>query len=258
MKRLIILLLVLSGFQTTAEAQNLDDYKYISVPEKFEFLSDENQYQLNELTAFLFDKYGFNVLYKENKSGAEPCEILRAEVEDRSGFLQSKVMVHLRDCQNEVVFSSQLGKSREKDRKVAYHEALREAFKSFEELEFSYAPAEVIVQAVVPAEEKKQVTAAAEEQNQLEPGSKTGEFARFVNGNTVYILKKAASGYSMFRDGEENRFAVLLKSAGGDNYLFSSEKLQGNAFFDPNGDLIVEYLDPVNDGLHSIKYLKQD
>ncbi len=256
MKKLIFGILLLVGFQATMQAQDLDEYRYIKVPEKFEFLSEENQYQLNELTAFLFEKYGFNVLYREDTpAGTDPCEILRADVENQSGFLQSKVKVHLRDCHDQVVFSSREGKSREKDRKASFHEALRDAFQSVEQVKYNYSPAEVIVQTVIPPEERKEISEAAEERNQ-EQGDLAAESPRFLRDTIEYRIKKTAPGYELIRGGEQ--VAILVKSSGGDHFLFTSELLQGSAYFDLEGNLVVEYIDPASNELRSVQYMKMD
>src|SRR5690606_635994 len=116
--------------------------KYINVPVKYEFLKEADQYQLNSLTRFLFNKEGFTVLpdkenypedYKQNR-----CLALRANLVNNSGMFNTKVVLELVDCNDKVVFTSKEGTSREKDFKTGYHEALREAFESFKSINYSY------------------------------------------------------------------------------------------------------------------------
>ena len=45
-------------------SQDLKDFKYIIVPESYEILGKTNQYQLNALTKFLFEKNGFQTIMK--------------------------------------------------------------------------------------------------------------------------------------------------------------------------------------------------
>jgi len=55
----LLVTLVLSVFVLNVYAQNeLNPYKYIIVPKKFDFLKKENQYRVNSYTKFLFDKEG--------------------------------------------------------------------------------------------------------------------------------------------------------------------------------------------------------
>lgn len=123
---------------------NLNDYKYIIVPKKFDFLKKENQYLLNSLNKFLFDKNGFNTLvegetypedFKRNR-----CLGLRSDVIKGSGLLKSKLTVVLKDCNDQVVFKSKVGESRIKEFSKSYSDALRKAFKSFETINYSYVP----------------------------------------------------------------------------------------------------------------------
>ena len=132
----LFLLLNFLGFSQTS----LNPYKYVSVPEKFDFLKSNNQYQLNSLTLFLLKKQGFTAL---NKSDNYPmdlaqnnCLMLNANVVKIKGLLTTKLQLVLTNCKNTVVFSSEVGKSKLKEYQKAYHEALREAF---ELSEFNYA-----------------------------------------------------------------------------------------------------------------------
>ena len=57
---IIIFLFHLSVF--TQNSLNINDYKYVSVPDRFDFLKTSDQYQLNSLTEFLLKKNGFTVI----------------------------------------------------------------------------------------------------------------------------------------------------------------------------------------------------
>jgi hypothetical protein len=75
-----------------------------------------------------------------------------------------------------------------------------------------------------------------------------------VNGNVTYNLRSTPEGFEMFRGGDAETFATLIKSGGGENYLYSSKNVSGNAFFDTQGNLIVEYLDPNTQQLVNVIY----
>lgn len=137
---LIACFIVSSIFSQT----NLNDYKYIIVPKKFDFLKEENQYLLNSLNKFLFEKNGFDTLlegeeypedYKQNR-----CLGLRSDVVKGSGLLKSKLTVILKDCNDQIVFKSKVGESRIKEFSKSYNQALRRAFQSFETLNYNYVP----------------------------------------------------------------------------------------------------------------------
>lgn len=251
-------------------SQDLEKFQYVRVPEKFEFLKHENQFEVNALTAFLFEKYGFEVFYKEGvPPGINSCDVLQADVHSKSGLFRSRLYVTLEDCNNQVVFTTKTGVSREKDFKRSYHEALREAFTSFEELlknpevidpvpqdqvvKKEPTPAEKMIDPTPPAEPAEvvidPVVTAVERKN-----VSNDEVAEFINGAVNYKLKRTPEGFAMFREGQIDEFASLIKSGGGDNYLYSSKNITGNAFFDTRGNLVVEYLDPNTQQLVNVIY----
>lgn len=128
--------------------ENINAYKYVIVPNSFSFLNEPDQYQINSLTKFLFEKYGFTALmadeqYPEDLTNNR-CLALFADVEKLSAFLNTKLQVHLKDCNNKVVLSSGIGESREKEYSKVYNLALREAFSSFETVNYAYQPSDKI------------------------------------------------------------------------------------------------------------------
>jgi hypothetical protein len=61
------------------------------------------------------------------------------DVKSNGNLFVTKLTVVLKDCKNAVVFTSIEGRSREKELQVAYNQALREAFSSFEKLDYKYS-----------------------------------------------------------------------------------------------------------------------
>ena len=122
--------------------KDINSYKYIIVPNQYEFQKSEDQFQLNSLTKFLFEKQGFSVLLS-NESFPEdlarnPCLALKAVLKNNSGMLTTKLNIDLLDCYNAVVFSSDEGRSKIKDYKKAYQEATRNTFAGIEALNYEY------------------------------------------------------------------------------------------------------------------------
>lgn len=140
MKLPLIAVLLLIHFSSFA--QSVNDYQYVIIPEKFDFARSIDEYQLNSLTQFLFNKYGFDSYRERDEKpfGLENggCNALYANVESRSNFRISRLKVILEDCDGNVIFVSEEGRSKEKEYKKSYHEALRDAFISIQELQYSY------------------------------------------------------------------------------------------------------------------------
>lgn len=125
---------------TTLFAQkSIKDYKYIIVPKLYEFQKREDQHQINSLTKFLFEKEEFIVffsgdVYPEDLA-LNPCSALKAIVNNESGMLSTKVTISLVDCYNKAIYTTPEGRSKIKDYKKGYHEAIRNAFANIQELD---------------------------------------------------------------------------------------------------------------------------
>lgn len=116
-------------------AQGVNDYSYIVVPEQFSFQKIPNQYQINELMKFLFNKYNFTAFSKGEVPEQIPaCQRLEASLKNESNLFVTKVIVTLTDCKDKQIFASSVGKSHEKDFTRAYHQAIRLAFADIEAL----------------------------------------------------------------------------------------------------------------------------
>ncbi|WP_298530494.1 hypothetical protein [uncultured Algibacter sp.] len=129
--------------------KSINNYKYVIVPNKYDFLKENDQYQLNSLTQFLFEKYGFEAImegtdYPEDLN-FNRCLALDSDVIKDSSMFTTKLKVVLKDCNGKLVYESVLGISREKEFKIAYNKALREAFKSFETVNYSYRPDDGVI-----------------------------------------------------------------------------------------------------------------
>ncbi|MEC8324053.1 MAG: hypothetical protein VXZ57_05230 [Bacteroidota bacterium] len=144
MKHLSInIIAIFVASQTLLIAQtNLDQYKYVSVPNRFDFMKSSDQFQISSLAKFLLTKNKFTVLENLEKYPADlaanQCLLLNLNVEQIKGFLKTKLEVQFLNCKNQVVFKSDIGISREKDFKTAYHQALRAAFSSVSEANYKF------------------------------------------------------------------------------------------------------------------------
>ena len=141
MKKVLFLLLFLAT--SLSFSQSLNDYKYAIVPSKFEFIKEKDQYRLNTLTKLLMEKYGFITYFDTdilpNEVVENNCNKVYVDVTSNGNLFVTKLTVVLKDCKNAVVFTSIEGRSREKELQVAYNQALREAFSSFEKLDYKYS-----------------------------------------------------------------------------------------------------------------------
>jgi hypothetical protein len=143
-KRLVIAMLFVTYFLSAQNSVN--QYQYVIVPTKFKFLNEPDEFRLNTLTKLLLEKYGFKVYYNTDELPVtvndSRCNRLYVDVLSSGSLLKTKVQVTLKDCKNALVYKSDIGENKKNDLKVAYDQALREAFKSFEKLHYQYKPIE--------------------------------------------------------------------------------------------------------------------
>ena len=271
MKKLLIFTFVFIGFLSSTFGQDLNSYKYVLVPSSFEFLKEPNQYQLNELTKFLFKKNGFEAYMEDEELPMElnqnRCKALIANVKNNSGLFSTKLVVVLKDCKNNQLFISEEGSSREKDYKTAYQEALRNAFESVSALNYKYegevfaAPApksgDVVQLVIVPetkADTTEQEIMPAEVEVSIIPVSTDQIVENAKNENTLnflyeakaFYLESSENGYRFFQKGMTEPFARLIASKSGQSYIYASITTQGIATFDEDGNLVIEILNREN------------
>ena len=135
----LCLLISFSSFSQTS----VNEYKYVSVPDNFSFLKGNDQYQLNSLTVFLFEKNNFTVLNSlknyPSDLATNSCLLLKSDLIKIKGFFKTKLQLVLTDCRDNIVFSSEIGQSKLKDFKKSFQEALRNTCVSVTELNYGYS-----------------------------------------------------------------------------------------------------------------------
>lgn len=140
MKHLFLALFLMASVTGMAQKQ-LNDFKYIIVPKKFDGFKRQNQYQTSTLVKHLFTEKGFETAYEDDlpmELNANRCLGLTVGLVDDSSMFTTKTALMLKDCQGREILATQEGKSKEKDFKDSYNEAIREAFKSVQTLNYAY------------------------------------------------------------------------------------------------------------------------
>lgn len=128
---------------------NLNEYKYVVVPKKFDSFKKENQHQTSTIIKYLFTQNGFSTVYDDNLPAdlaSDRCLGLYVDLINDSSMFTTKAALKLKDCNNQEVYLSQEGKSKKKDYKESFNEAITRAFNSFASLNYSYESPEVVKQ----------------------------------------------------------------------------------------------------------------
>jgi hypothetical protein len=138
MKKLVFVFVLFSSF---CFAQNVNHYKAVIVPLKFDFIQKNNQYRLCTVSKVNLVNAGFTVFYANEilpKEYNDRCELLYYDIVKENAFLATKFHIELKDCSGNLIYKSESGYTKEKDTELAYSKALDEAFVSVNNLHYKY------------------------------------------------------------------------------------------------------------------------
>jgi len=144
MKNLFVIVFALTVFCGYSQG-NLNEYKYIIVPKKFDAFKNENQYKTSTLVKYLFTQNGFNALYDDalpEDLNSDRCLGLIVSVKDESSMFNTKASLVLKDCSSQEVLSTLTGNSKVKEYEGAFREAITEAFETIRAMDYKYVPKE--------------------------------------------------------------------------------------------------------------------
>ncbi|GAA4113213.1 hypothetical protein GCM10022393_12080 [Aquimarina addita] len=253
----------------TYSQQSVSNYKYVVVPEGYEFLKENDAYQLNSLTKFLFKKYGFTAFLRgeelPEELNANGCLGLTANVSKNSGVFVTKLIVTLKDCTGTIVFTSKEGTSREKEFKAAYHEALRDAFTDVKNLKYVYdgkntneedipVKPEVVPVPLVEIADSSQIKEVPEKVTAESENS-----IWYLYNDVKYMLKKQEYGYELFQDKNGNIISIgkIVKSNRENSFIVKAGDLSGNGYFDAYRNFILERINPATDKVITDTFARQ-
>lgn len=203
MKKFILLLVLMaacSGF-----SQN-NTPKYMVVPIRFDFQSQDNQYNLNHLTGLMFEKYGFTVVYDNNilpqDLAENRCNGFYANIIKERAILTTNLYIEVRDCSGKVLFTSEVGKSKLKEYKRAYADALRKASSSLDGLNFKNTFNDT------PAEKAPIVSKQPQTNDNLLLAQQTENGFNLVDSQNKVVLK-------MYKTSQPDSYTAQMESING-------------------------------------------
>lgn len=210
-KYLVVLFFFLSVFSKSYSQSSMSDYSFVIVPERFDFLDEVDKYQLNSISEFLFNKYGFHAFKSNNVPNAKRCDGLYADVVNVNAFLKTKLQLILRDCNGFEVYRSPEGVTKLKKFKQAHQDALRKAFEYFEGMgvkqkEIVYFDDNAVVEST---NSKETGVATTQELSQGETVIAAGamslnlpkaRFSTYKKGDETFMLRKTEEGYFLLKE----------------------------------------------------------
>lgn len=252
MKRFIVVVFMfLVSVSGISQKEELSNYSYVVVPDSFQFLNEPDKYQLNSMTLFYLDKSGFHAYSASNLPNSNHCDGLYADVEKLSNILGARVQVVLRDCKQNEIYRSEVGRSKIKDYERGFQDALRRAFKDLEMLGVQQKDLVVSKNSdtlhsnntVIPT--PKEVSKAKfEESNGSGRRLPSSKFSSYSHEGKPYLLRKSDEGYSLYEENpsSENglrlvgKIIVMEKSV---KFMDSSGTVS-DVDFDASGNLVLK------------------
>lgn len=263
----ILFLSTTASNRIAAQEERLSAFDYVVVPDRFGFQYERDQYQINSLLKFLFNKHGFHAFFPSELPDVSRCDGLYAEIEQVNGFVWTEVSIRLLDCDGILFYQTKSGRSKLKDFAKAYSEAVRMAFESIEILGVRQGPLEILQKAGEEINSEGTIKADAK----VKPKSKSDRplgnnssdglqtevkplkneavtlglipdvaMMNFKSLENTYLLRRTQLGYQWYREDKqdliyEGKFFVVEKM------LFYEDKDQMRylAEFTPAGALIL-------------------
>jgi hypothetical protein len=263
----ILFLSTTASDRIAAQEERLSAFDYVVVPDRFGFQYERDQYQINSLLKFLFNKHGFHAFFPSELPDVSRCDGLYAEIEQVNGFVWTEVSIRLLDCDGILFYQTKSGRSKLKDFAKAYSEAVRMAFESIEILGVRQGPLEILQKAGEEINSEGTIKADAK----VKPKSKSDRplgnnssdglqtevkplkneavtlglipdvaMMNFKSLENTYLLRRTQLGYQWYREDKqdliyEGKFFVVEKM------LFYEDKDQMRylAEFTPEGALIL-------------------
>ncbi len=249
---LLLSISLLLASNAISQNTNLSDYSYVVVPEQFDFLRGRDQFQINSMTQFYLEKYGFNAYLADSAPNANRCDGLFANVEKLNTILGTKLQLVLKDCNENEIYRSQEGKSKYKEYDKSYQDALRKTFISLKALQVKQkdvvlltnnANSKIVSKETRPNPEMVELTKpkVSRVSGNLLPDAK---FSNYSNSGKTYLLRKTAEGYSLYEESASAADGLLLKG----KIIVMDQVVKfmdtsGNvadASFDASGNLIIK------------------
>jgi len=260
MNKLFFVVLFALGFIFQGAAQKkIGDYTYIVVPQQYEFLKGKDTYRLNTFTRYELKQFGYQAVFAEELPGnIGRCDVLYLDAEGKGGLVvYTKITVMLKDCNGFEIFRTKEGKSKEKEYKPAYLEAMKKALASFEFLED-----EISKSSEVTTDSRKVIPFVKDTVSTIANTTNKVDVAKTVDGQTkaTYSYKDfkivALENDFMVMQKDENLGTLIPTSQKG-TYIVNTKAFTGMARQMPDG-FVIEGQVPGSTELVTMKFSKNE
>lgn len=239
---------IVGTFQVFSQGEELSNYSFVVVPKRFDFQFEEDQYQLNSLLKFLFNKHGFHAYFENELPDVRRCDGLWAEVNGKPGFIWNEVSISLKDCNGVVMFKTTPGKSKIKEYGKAYTESLRSTFLYIEVLGVRQKEVNTLISKSLTDEDTlapnnatvETVAVVLEDPLNLP----TEKYCNFSLDAKNYLLRKTSKDYRLYEEtpdaDEDLTYMGKLFVVEGVLFFETQDEQRSLASFDDQGNLRIK------------------
>ncbi|MEL7585669.1 MAG: hypothetical protein AAGU19_03070 [Prolixibacteraceae bacterium] len=224
-------------------------FKYVIIPTQFPELGKGfNPYGVSSSLQKILNEKGFRSVFEADERPADYCDAVSVVLDKTSSMFTNKLMVQLKDCQNNVVWSRE-GVGRSKDFSEGYAEALADALDNLREMPENRLLANVgVAPAVVPVPEQPAQIPAAVSAPEVIGTEENDEVYKPQNlfFNETYFV-------DLISEGENRKQLVIINGK-----LLGYEKLQKIAVLTPSdlpGMYTTEWTTPRGETLRGVARL---
>lgn len=227
----------------------MSNYAYVLVPQQFEFQKGKDQFQVNTLMRHLLNQAGFNAIYDVELKNLPRCEGLFLDLDLDPSFVFTKIKIILRDCNYNIIFQSEEGRSKEKEYKEAFHEAIRAAFRTLENMGVDQGDLQSFRESI----EKRDATHTISKPNTIknEPLSiesvKSKSLVIYEFKGEKYYLEAKNNEFVIYQMDKNNKsfieFGKLKETSRPGIYLFTKDGKSLLANFDADDNLLIDGVD---------------
>ncbi|WP_415325494.1 hypothetical protein [Chryseobacterium sp. MMS23-Vi53] len=233
-------LVIVTACSMLAFGQKVSDYKYISLPAKFETFKED--FGLGEMLTKTLRAKNYTVIPSDklqwpSEAQSNPCNVLIADVLNDSGFLRNKVLVQFKDCNNKSIASIK-GASNIKEYKEGYQDALKQTFTSI-------SPANPTNQPAAPI--KPQETAVVSTQPVTTATSSNVDNTAVRFSNDKMDLQKIQIDNSQFilvNSNSSSPFATFKATTKNDFFRVKLQNGESTLGYFENGNIVIEIPQP--------------
>ncbi|AIJ38758.1 hypothetical protein [Flavobacterium psychrophilum] len=143
MKKYFSILVFALISSVTYSQSSLNDYEMAIIPSKFEFQKEDNQYRISStIKAFLkqkgFEAYVSTDVLPEGFLDYN-CNKIFVNVLEENTLFSTRIKIEFKNCKQLVLFTTDLGESREKELGKGYNQALLLALNSFDKARYKFS-----------------------------------------------------------------------------------------------------------------------